>query len=95
MSEYLLKLQMIVTNSEFMNKSEADKYETMDTKLNGRKYVEAVLKKDSFESYQYNRKHLVDVLLAAGIPDDKVIFYADIDNNGNSMLIPQVIKINY
>ena len=95
MSEYLLKLQMIVTNSEFMNLSEANKYETLETKINGRKYVNAVLKTDIFESYQYDRNHLIDVLLASGISEERAFFYAvgnGNGSNGNPSLIPQTIK---
>ena len=54
MAEYLLKLQLIVTNSEFKNDEEANKYETLESKLAGEAYVRAVLKTDIFESYQYD-----------------------------------------
>ena len=41
MSEYLLKLQLIVSNTEFKNMAEARKYETVESKLNGEKYCRA------------------------------------------------------
>ena len=46
MSEYLLKIQLIITNAEFKNKTEADEYETLDTKLKGDAYVRAIRKVD-------------------------------------------------
>ena len=52
MSEYLLKLQLIVNNTEFKDKELADKYETYETKQYGNAYVNAVLKKDSYKSYE-------------------------------------------
>ena len=51
MSEYLLKLQLIVNNTEFKNKAEANKYETLESKEAGSAYVRAKLKTDIFESY--------------------------------------------
>lgn len=70
MGEYLLKLQMIITNSEFKDDEEANKYETLDSKLNGEAYVRAVNKTDIFESYQYDGRVVCDMLLKKGYPED-------------------------
>ena len=53
MSEYLLKLQLIVTNTEFKNRFEANKYETLQSHHDGDMYVRACEKTDIFESYEY------------------------------------------
>lgn len=71
MSEYLLKIQMIVTHTEFKNKDEADKYETLDSKLNGDKYCRAVMQTDIFESYEYDPKHVYTVLRSYGYTDEQ------------------------
>lgn len=70
MGEYLLKLQMIITNSEFKDDEEANKYETLDSKLNGEAYVRAVNKTDIFESYQYDGRVVCDMLLKKGYSED-------------------------
>lgn len=77
MSEFLLKLQLIITNTEFMNKEEARKYETMDTKIEGTKYVNAVLGTDMFESYDWNTNYLRTALLELGYKYEDVVKYAD------------------
>ena len=51
MSEYLLKIELIVSNAEFKNKTEANKYETLESKMNGEMYVRAKNETDIFESY--------------------------------------------
>lgn len=56
-SEYLLKLQLIVSNTEFKNKTEANKYETLESAEAGNIYVHAVNKTDTFELYQYDSKY--------------------------------------
>lgn len=66
MSEYLLKLQLIVTNTEFMNKEEADKYETSQSKIDGISYVEAIKEIDTFESYDWNGTFVKLVLAELG-----------------------------
>ena len=70
MSEYLLKLQLIVTNSEFMNKEEAKKYETFDSKVAGEAYVNAVLKRDTFDSYTWDPGYLKSAFVELGYPED-------------------------
>ena len=54
MSEFLLKIQLIVSNTEFKNKTEAMKYETIQSKMDGEAYVRAINKTDIFESYKYD-----------------------------------------
>lgn len=62
MSEYLLKLQLIVNNAEFKNKTEANKYETLETKQAGDEYVRAMTKTDMFEYYTYDPKEVYKVM---------------------------------
>lgn len=73
MSEYLLKLQLIISNTEFKNKEEADKYETLETRLAGDDYVDAVLEKDVFESYDFSETLIKRALIALGYPEDKIL----------------------
>lgn len=77
MSEYLLKLQLIISNTEFMNKDEASKYETMDTKINGTKYANAVLEQDTFESYDWGREYLRKALVELGFDTEDILKYLD------------------
>jgi hypothetical protein len=77
MSEYLFKLQLIISNTEFMNKEEARNYETMETKVNGMKYVNAVLEKDAFESYDWSREYLKRALTELGYSVNDIIKYLD------------------
>ena len=74
-AEYLYKLQLIVSNSTFKNFDEVYKYETAEYKLAGMRYVNAVKKQDSFESYEYDSKHVYRVLNDMGIPEDRIFFY--------------------
>ena len=87
MSEYLLQIQLIVSNTEFKNRSEASKYETLDSKLKGEEYVRAVLKTDIFESYEYDSNIVYDLLNRAGYDDDKIMYMIK-----NPTTIPQVYK---
>lgn len=87
MSEYLLQIQLIVSNTEFKNRSEASKYETLDSKLKGEEYVRAVLKTDIFESYEYDSNVVYDLLNRAGYDDDKIMYMIK-----NPTTIPQVYK---
>ena len=87
MGEYLLKLQMIVSNSEFKNDEEANMYETLDSKLNGEAYVRAMNKTDIFESYQYDGKVVYDMLAKEGY-DEKRIFIL----MKNPAMLPSNIK---
>ena len=75
MSEYLLKLQLIISNTEFMNKEEATKYETMETKMEGTKYVNAVLETDVFESYDWDAFYLKQVLIQFGFAEEQIQKY--------------------
>ena len=72
MSEYLLKLQLIVSNTEFKNKEEADKYETLESRLAGDNYVDALLEKDVFDSYEFTEKTIKSVLTELKYPDDVI-----------------------
>ena len=72
MSEYLLKIQLIVTNSEFKNRHEANKYETIEIKKAGDMYVRACLKTDMFESYEYQANDVITALVEKNIPDEEI-----------------------
>lgn len=87
MAEYLLKLQLIITNSEFKNEEEADKYETLDSKLKGEAYIRAVQKTDVFESYQYDGRRVYDLLMQAGYDDKRAMALIK-----NPMMVPANIK---
>lgn len=87
MAEYLLKLQLIVTNSEFKNKEEADKYETLDSKMNGEAYVRAMTKTDIFESYEYDHKKIYNLLMEAGYEEDRIFLLMN-----NTAMLPSNIK---
>lgn len=73
MAEYLLKLQLIVTNTEFKDSTEAAKYETMETKLAGGAYVRAILKTDAFENYNYTESEIFSVMEAAGYKYEYIV----------------------
>jgi len=87
MAEYLLKLQLIIKNSEFKNQEEADKYETLDSKRNGEAYVRAVTKTDIFESYKYEEYEVYDILAKAGYDEDRIFLLMK-----NPVMIPVNIK---
>ena len=89
MAEYLLKLQLIVKASEFKNKEEANKYETVKSKENGDKYVRAMTGEDIFESYEYDQNEIYSLLIQAGYPDDRIQIMMS-----NSLLLPSDIR-NY
>lgn len=87
MSEYLLKLQLIVSNTEFKDGAEAKKYETSKTLILGDKYVSAVTGKDIFESYTYDSKEVYDYLARKGYEESKIFLLID-----NPQMIPQPYK---
>lgn len=87
MSEYLLKIQMIVNNTEFKNKTEADSYETYETKMAGDAYVHAITKTDIFESYQYDSKVVYSLLEELKYPETKIFNLID-----NPYMLPQAVK---
>lgn len=87
MSEYLLKLQMIVSNSEFKDKAEAQKYETTESHIAGDKYVSAVTHNDVFESYEYDSRHVYDYLEKQGYSEEKIFFLIQ-----HPQMIPQTYK---
>lgn len=87
MSEYLLKLQMIVSNAEFKNKEEAMKYETVESKMAGDMYVRAMTGTDKFESYEYSVSEIGSILAASGFSDEKIDKLINIPQ-----MIPNAIK---
>ena len=88
MSEYLLKIELIVSNAEFKNKTEANKYETLESKMNGDMYVRAKNQTDIFESYTYTDRTIRDALVRHGITEPMYIKkYLD-----NPSLMPNDIK---
>lgn len=87
MAEYLYKLQLIVSNTEFKNKAEAYEYETPELKAAGEAYVRAILKTDIFESYQYNSKTVYNILHAYGLDDVRIMKLIETPH-----MIPQTIK---
>lgn len=87
MAEYLLKLQLIVSNTEFKNDEEARKYETLETRLKGDQYVSAVNKTDTFESHQYSDVEVYDVLAKRGYDEDRIFALIK-----NPAMIPYDVK---
>ena len=87
MSEYLLQLQLIVSNTEFKDKTEANKYETRESKEAGDIYVRAVTKTDIFESYTYDSKDVYKLLESEGYNENKIFYFIN-----NPQMIPQSIK---
>jgi hypothetical protein len=74
-AEYLFELQMIVNNTTFKNKDEANKYETTEYKLAGMEYINAKNKTDTFEAHQYSSKQLYNIMSQFGYPEDQIFFY--------------------
>lgn len=74
MSEYLLKMQLIVSNTIFKDGAEAAKYETMESKIQGDKYVSAMTGKDVFESYEYDSRKVYTYLEKKGYKEDQIFF---------------------
>lgn len=87
MAEYLMKLQLIVSNTEFKNKEEAQQYDTLDMYLAGDKYCNAVNHQDAFTSYEYDPKFVYQTLLDNGIPEERIPAYIE-----NMVMIPNPIK---
>ena len=87
MSEYLLKIQLIIKNAEFKNKEEADKYETLDKRLKADEYIRAVTKTDIFESYQYDGRVVYDLLIRNGYTDEEAFKYMN-----NPMMLPNDMR---
>ena len=87
MAEYLLKLQLIVSNTEFKNKDEADAYETLEMKLNGEKYCRAMNETDEFESYTYDPAIVYNELIMLGLSEDRVHYYME-----NMAFLPPTIR---
>jgi hypothetical protein len=77
MSEYLLKLQMIVSNTTFKNREESDTYETLETRFAGEAYVKAVTKQDHYNDYEYDKKILYSTLEKEGYSSEQILFMLD------------------
>ena len=87
MSEYLLKLQLIVSNTTFKNREEANEHETLDTRFAGETYIRAVTKKDSYNDYEYDKKRVYTVLEQEGYSSEQIIFLLD-----NQSQIPASVR---
>lgn len=87
MSEYLLKLQMIVSNTTFKNREESNEHETLDTRFAGEAYIKAVMQKDTYEDYDHDTKRLYSVLEREGYSSERIIFLLD-----NQTQIPASIR---
>ena len=87
MAEYLMQLQLLVTNTEFKDKDRADQYETLDMKMNGLKYCAAYYNEDSFDTYVYDPTRVYEVLMNNGIPEERVPYYVQ-----NVAMIPMNVK---
>ena len=87
MSRYLMELQLLISNTEFKDSDRANEYETLDMKLKGMMYCNAVTGQDSFSSYQYDPVHVYDVLMKNGIDEARVPFYVE-----NMAMIPKPIQ---
>lgn len=73
-SEYLFKLQLIVTNTTFKNKVEAEKYETLEMSKEAHDYLAAVNNTDIFSSYKYSQDEIVTVLLKHNKTPEQIQF---------------------
>ena len=73
-SEYLFKLQMIVSNTTFKNKVEAEKYETLEMSKVANAYLAAVNNTDIFSSYTYSQDEVVTVLLQHNKTPEQIQF---------------------
>lgn len=73
-SEYLFKLQMIVSNTTFKNKVEAEKYETLEMSKAANAYLAAVNNTDIFSSYTYSQDEVVTVLLQHNKTPEQIQF---------------------
>lgn len=87
MSEYLLKLQLIVSNTEFKNREEASKYETLDSRFAGEAYIAAVYKKDNFNSYEHDKRQLFNILMKEGYSSERIAYLIE-----NPIAIPTNVQ---
>lgn len=72
-SEYLLKMKLLISNTEFKNSYEASKYETVGSKKAGMKYVSAKMKTDSFSSYKIDPLIIRDMMEAYRYNDVMIV----------------------
>ena len=73
-SEYLFKLQLIVSNTTFKNKVEAEKYETLEMSKAAHDYLAAVTNTDIFSSYTYTQDEVINVLLQHNKTPEQIQF---------------------
>lgn len=86
-SEYLLKLQLIVSNTEFKNKEEAMKYETVEMTREAEIYIHAVNETDIFDLYQYSEEYVYNTLINFGYDGDDILRLIE-----HPHMIPQNVK---
>ena len=61
MGEYLVKIQLIIANSEFKNKELADKYETFEMHQAANLYLAAIKGNSGFSINDIEQKTLFDL----------------------------------
>ena len=72
-AEYLFKIQLIVSHAEFKNKELAHKYETEESRIEGEKYIRAITKNDTLDTYDIDDRHIYIELKKHGYDDDKCV----------------------
>ena len=87
MGEYLLKIQLIVTNTEFKNTDLAKEHETLESRLNGDKYCHAKNHTDVFETYTYDSAYIRRALTELGYDSDRIDAMVN-----DYVLIPSTVK---
>ena len=86
-AEYLLKLQLIVSNSEFKDLAEARKYETVESIEAADEYIHAMKRTDSFVPYTHDPKEIYEILSGMGYTDQKIMQLIK-----NQEMMPQTCK---
>ena len=87
MGEYLVKIQLIIANSEFKNKELADKYETFEMHQAANLYLAAIKGNSGFSINDIEQRTLFDLLLKRGFSDDDAMKYSL-----NPVMLPSDIK---
>lgn len=87
MAEYLLKLQLIVTNTEFKDTDRAKEHETLESRLNGEKYCHAKNHTDVFETYQYSELYIRQALSELNYASDQIEKMIE-----DPVMIPSTVK---
>ena len=86
-SEYLLKLKLLISNTEFKNSYEALQFETVSTKKAGMRYVSAKAKTDSLASYTVDPDMIRQIMEAYGYNDLTIVRCVN-----NPLLMPTECK---